>query len=382
MIRYRTLHITGIVAMLLFSGCSLLRFTVSTGESPLPEADSRMRLMSRGFYYAATDEIAAAADSIAAGSDDPEIQRRTIRWKLHATRAAVTAAMQQAPELAVLDTWLLYRNMDSLFARRPGSLLFGRESPLARQTVHRLHRKAQHLAREVLPAERYGLMRQFVAERPVPAPDKEVESDRTMLPWIDFLRAHGIEPNYPVGTIAEVMADMGDRVGSTVQQTAYALDWTGDLIALRMQQDSLRDRLAMQLDSLERDFSRLTDVAADLPGVSREIAAELNAALAQAMATFNAGVDNAFADIDRQRMALQAYVSAEREALISQTQQAADDAIARILAAVPALIGKVVVWIILLVVVLVGLPFLLGFHAGRWREKTQRHKNRPDETES
>ena len=203
-----------------------------------------------------------------------------------------------------------------------------------------------------------------------------------MLPWIDFLRAHGIEPDYPVGTIAEVMADMGDRVGSTVQQTTYALDWTGDLLSLRMQQDSLRDRLATQLDSLERDFSRLTDVAADLPGVSREIAAELNAALAQAMATFNAGVDNAFADIDRQRMALQAYVSAEREALISQTQQAADDAIARILAAVPALIGKVVVWIILLVVVLVGLPFLLGFHAGRWREKTQRHKNRPDETES
>ena len=31
-----------------------------------------------------------------------------------------------------------------------------------------------------------------------------------------------------------------------------------------------------------------------------------------------AGVDNAFADIDRQRMALQHYVSAEREALVAQ----------------------------------------------------------------
>lgn len=374
---------TGIVAMLfLLSGCSLLRFTVSTGESPLPEADSRMRLMSRGFYYAATDEIMATADSIAAGSDDPEIQRRTIRWKLHATRAAVTAAMQQAPELAVLDTWILYRNMDSLFARRPDSLLFGPGSWLARQTAHRLHRKAQYLAKEVLPAERYDLMRQFVAERPVPTPDQEVESDRTMLPWVDFLRAHGIEPNYPVGTIAEVMADMGDRVGSTVQQTTYALDWTGDLISLRMQQDSLRDRLASQLDSLERDFSRLTAVAADLPGVSREIAAELNAALAQAMATFNAGVDNAFADIDRQRMALQAYVSAEREALIAQAQTAVDDAVGRVITAVPALVGKIVVWIILLVVILVGLPFLLGFQTGRWREKTHRRKNRQNETES
>lgn len=374
---------TGIVAMLfLLSGCSLLRFTVSTGESPLPEADSRMRLMSRGFYYAATDEIMATADSIAAGSDDPEIQRRTIRWKLHATRAAVTAAMQQAPELAVLDTWILYRNMDSLFVRRSDSLLFGPGSWLARQTAHRLHRKAQYLAKEVLPAERYDLMRQFVAERPVPSPDQEIESDRTMLPWVDFLRAHGIEPNYPVGTIAEVMADMGDRVGSTVQQTTYALDWTGDLISLRMQQDSLRDRLTAQLDSLERDFNRLTAVAADLPGVSREVAAELNTALAEAMATFNAGVDNAFADIDRQRMALQAYVSAEREALIAQAQTAVDDAVGRVITAVPALVGKIVVWIILLVVVLVGLPFLLGFQAGRWREKTHRRKNRQNETES
>ena len=79
------------------------------------------------------------------------------------------------------------------------------------------------------------------------------------------------------------------------------------------------------------------------------MAAELNAALAEAMATFNAGVDNAFADIDRQRMALQHYVSAEREALVAQAQQAADDAIAKTLAALPALVGKVVFWIVLLV---------------------------------
>ena len=45
----------------------------------------------------------------------------------------------------------------------------------------------------------------------------------------------------------------------------------------------------MQLDSLERDFNRLTAVAEDLPCFSREVAAELNAALAEAMATFNAG---------------------------------------------------------------------------------------------
>ncbi|MFR0763723.1 MAG: hypothetical protein ACLSHL_06750 [Alistipes communis] len=104
------------------------------------------------------------------------------------------------------------------------------------------------------------------------------------------------------------------------------------------------------------------------------MAAELNAALAEAMATFNAGVDNAFADIDRQRMALQHHVSAERETLVAQAQQAADDAIAKTLAALPALVGKVVFWIVLLVAALVGVPFLLGFWAGGWRERARRRK--------
>ena len=347
-IRIRPFEAAAILAALtLLTGCSLLKFSVDTGGEPLSKEETRMRLLTRGFYYEASDEVTAAADSIAAGSDNAELQRRTIRWKLRTTRAAVDAAMQQAPELALLDTWMLYRNMDSLFAARPDSLLFGAGSPLARRTASRLHRKARHLASDLLTPERYELMRQFVAAQPLPAPGDEVQPDRTMLPWVDFLRAHGIEALYPVGTIAEVMADMGDR---------------------------MRDRLAMQLDSLERDFNRLTAVAEDLPGVSREVAAELNAALAEAMATFNAGVDNAFADIDRQRMALQHYVSAEREALVAQAQQAADDAIAKTLAALPALVGKVVFWIVLLVAALVGVPFLLGFWAGGWRERARRRK--------
>lgn len=370
-----------LAALTLLTSCSLLKFSVDTGETPLSAEETRARLLTRGFYYEASDEVTAAADSIAAGSDDAELQRRTIHWKLRTTRAAVDAAMQQAPELALLDTWMLYRNMDSLFAARPDSLLFGAGSPLARRTASRLHRKARHLASDLLPTERYELMRQFVAAQPLPAPDGEVQPDRTMLPWVDFLRANGIEAHYPVGTIAEVMADMGDRIGGITQQTTDAIDWTGDLVSLRIRQDSLRDRLAMQLDSLERDFGRLTAVAEDLPGLSREVAAELNAALAEAMATFNASVDNAFADIDRQRMALQHYLSAERQAVIAQAQQAADDAIAKTLAALPALVGKVVVWIVLLVAVLVGFPFLLGFWAGGWRERTRRRKRAPAEKE-
>ena len=96
-IRIRPFEAAAILAALtLLTGCSLLKFSVDTGGEPLSKEETRMRLLTRGFYYEASDEVTAAADSIAAGSDDAELQRRTIRWKLRTTRAAVDAAMQQA----------------------------------------------------------------------------------------------------------------------------------------------------------------------------------------------------------------------------------------------------------------------------------------------
>ena len=96
-IRIRPFEAAAILAALtLLTGCSLLKFSVDTGGEPLSKEETRMRLLTRGFYYEASDEVTAAADSIAADSDDAELQRRTIRWKLRTTRAAVDAAMQQA----------------------------------------------------------------------------------------------------------------------------------------------------------------------------------------------------------------------------------------------------------------------------------------------
>lgn len=362
-------------ALVLLTGCSLLRFTVSTGETPLSPEDSRMRQLTRGFYYEAADELTAAADSIAAAADDPAVRLRTLGWKIRSTRAAVDAVMQQSPELALLDTWLLYRNLDSLLAARPDSLLFGAESYRARRVAARLHRKARHLAGELLAPERLALMERFVAARPLPSPDEEVAADRTMLAWSDFLADNGVEASYPVGTMAEVMADMGDRAGGAARQMVRTLDWTGEMLALRVAQDSVRDRLAAQLDSLERDFGRLTAVAEDLPGLSREVTAsftaELNDALREALDAFDRSVDHAFRSVDRQREALQRYVTAEREALIAQAQQAADEAVARTLDRLPGLLGRVVVWIVLFVALLVGVPFALGLWLGGLRRRAR-----------
>ena len=145
--KIRLLKIFAAVAVLLsFGSCSLLKVSVDTGNPPLPASEANTRMMTRGFYYDLADEIARTADSVAAASSEIPVRIRAIRWKMQATRAAVTAVMQSNPDVALIDTWLLCVRMDSAFRRLPDSLLFAGQTPLVRKVVARLDKKAEHLA--------------------------------------------------------------------------------------------------------------------------------------------------------------------------------------------------------------------------------------------
>ena len=86
----------GLLVAAMATGCSLLKVAVSTGD-PLPKNDLELRVMTRGFYYDMASEVARAADSIATQAPDAATRIRAIRWKIRATRAGVSAAMQGIP---------------------------------------------------------------------------------------------------------------------------------------------------------------------------------------------------------------------------------------------------------------------------------------------
>ena len=146
-----------------FAGCSLLKVAVATGD-PLSKEQMNVRTMTRGFYYDMAGEVARAADSIVAASPDVNVRVAAVRWKIRATHAGVTAAMQGIPDVALADLWILCRRMNEGFAQAPDSLLFGLQSDIARDAALRLDRRAGRLARQVLPDDRYALMERFVTD--------------------------------------------------------------------------------------------------------------------------------------------------------------------------------------------------------------------------
>ena len=128
-----------------------------------------------------------------------------------------------------------------LFAEAPDSLLFGPQSDIARDAALRLDRRAGRLARQVLPADRYDLMAAFVDDyiRKNPASEGD-ETDNTTLAWLEYLQAAGVGHDYATGSIAEVLADVNDRLSGQTQQVTNSVSWSKDIFEMRFRQDSLR----------------------------------------------------------------------------------------------------------------------------------------------
>lgn len=361
-------------AALVLTGCSLLKVAVATGD-PLSKEEMNVRTMTRGFYYDMAAEVARTADSIAQAAPELAVRVAAVRWKIHATRAGVSAAMQGIPDVALADLWILCRRMNESFAEAPDSLLFGSQSDIARDAALRLDRRAGRLARQVLPADRYDLMAAFVDDyiRKNPASEGD-ETDNTTLAWLEYLQAAGVEHDYATGSIAEVLADVNDRLSGQTQQVTNSVSWSKDIFEMRLRQDSLRLQVGAQLDSLERSFTSIVVVAEHLPEISDKVLEELNRQATQLIWTMNASVDNAFADFDRQRGELQRYVTREREALVEQLRTTGDELVRTTLDALPGLVGKILLYVVLALAVLIGGPFALGFWLGGVRARAKAKK--------
>lgn len=66
---------------------------------------------------------------------------------------------------------------------------------------------------------------------------------------------------------------------------------------------------------------------------------------------------------------MQQYVTREREALVEQLRATGDELVRTTLDAVPGLVGKILLYLVLALAVLIGGPFALGFWLGGVRAK-------------
>lgn len=96
-----------LAAILMLNGCSLLKFSLDTGDTPLTREQINTRLTVRAFYKDFSLSVINTADSIYQSTDSLKLKLRAIEWKLRSTSLCAQAAFGNIPEISLLNTWLL-----------------------------------------------------------------------------------------------------------------------------------------------------------------------------------------------------------------------------------------------------------------------------------
>jgi hypothetical protein len=359
------------LAAALLGGC--FSFKLETPGTPLPPAEVRMRTETRQFAAQMSERVQRVADAIAARSSDTAVQAATLRWKIGASVDSRGAAYRSVPRLALVDTWTFAAQMDAFFRDGAGRELFGERHADAANEAAQIAADARSLAARHLDAaelKRYG---DAVARQVADYPLTDLGFTRAAVPLSAVTGEAGAPTT--VGSAAEVAADANDRLDAYGRGIPEETRWRMQLLAIDSGVKSADlARLVARTDETLQRVNELAD-----PRVVEEARADLRNGLAQVdrrwgetlevvqtervalTRSFEATQAELGATIQRERAAFYQEVDRQRAAFAVEAEHYTTRAIQEARTAV----REAIVWGIVVIVLLFGSTFGVGFALGR-----------------
>ena len=377
------LAVQTVVVLLLATGCKLVELKMP-GE-PLAKQDFALRGHTREFAKLLSATVEHAADFIASQTADPAIRTHCVQWKIGAVSAVRSATMRSAPKLALLDAWAFCRQMNVFLDQGEGGRLFGPFQSVALTNSQALEQRLAHTARTLLSGAEYSRMESFLVQYAAQFPLRTLAFDREPVGplWEDLEGKPS--PTAPAGTGSEALSDVADRLQMLGEQLPAEVRWR-----LGLEGDALEAgwaRTEATLNRLDAALKQVGEAAAASPAAITNAVLEMRTAFLPAIADFEAQWTNTthvlqterqaltatFAteraavlkELDQQRAAVMKEVDQQRAALMQETRVMLDDMTERSLTHAHKIIRDVLFYLVLLVGMVLGLPFLFGILLGR-----------------
>jgi len=370
------------VATLSLAGC--ISFDLKLPGESLPPEQLRARIETRQFAADFIERVTRAADVIAAGTEDTGMRANALRWKIGASVASRRAAYRPEPELALVDTWAFAVQMEYFFGDGAGRALFGSQQQSALDTARALAREAETLAARRLDPGVLADYRKLVSDYAAAERLSDLSFERAPIApqWREML-ARRIAKSVTVAP--EALADASDRLDIYGRRIPDELRWRAELAYV---ESGFRPGdLSHALKRFEEELAKLSALAQTQPELAMERLAALQAemtrvfesfdqrwgqtlamlqveraALAKDLEAMRVAMD---ATIERERKALYLALSAERAALAADVARIGKELGPLLIAKLGEVATEMLIWMILLVLILVGVPFAAGFLTGR-----------------
>lgn len=372
----------GAVSTLALGGC--ISFTLDVSGEKLPPEQLRARIETRQYAANFIERVTRAADVIAAGTEDVGVRANTLRWKIGASTASRRAAYRPEPELALVDTWALAVQMEYFFGEGAGRALFDSQQQTALDAARELAREADALAVRRLDPGVLADYRKLVSDYAASERLSDLSFERAPIApsWREAV-ARSIAKS--VSVAPEGLANASDQLDIYGRRIPDELRWRAELAML---ESGIRPAdLSHALKRFEEELTKLSALAQTQPELAMERLAALQAemtrlfesfdrrwgqtlamlqveraALARDLEAMRAAMD---ATIERERTALYAAISAERAALAADATRIGKELGPLLIATLGGVVTEALLLLYLLVLLMIGLPFLSGFLMGR-----------------
>jgi len=279
-----------LIGFLLFTGCQKVPPRTGLLEREVEGAQlngKQLWLLLYDFVPRFSDRVEEAADQIIARATDKEIQKNALMWKINATSACFRTAARQDPLAAMLDMWVLCKQMSQFFEDGAGSTVFGPWQLIAIDTSRQLKEEIKDIAKILVPTEEQfergrQIVNSFVEEAPIENLYFVRKSIASRL--VQFVNTEGRALMEVVGDITENLVGLQKILVLYADHLPDLGRWQAELLLYQIERLETISKALAEFESMSESVKRMTVITELLPKLIEQERAAL------------------LADIDRQRI--------------------------------------------------------------------------------
>ena len=376
------LSISMMLIVLFFTSCSLVR--IESEQKPLEVRDLNTRLLTQNFAQNAMDRVEIAADSIHnQAKDQKNIQLNTLQWKIKTSEEIGTFSFQTEPRIALLDTWAYFLQVKQTLENPRLDYFFGEHKEIAIDAIDKNITDIQRIAATVMNTKEFDSLKEFVEQYVKTTPlleEKDFKHKSIREAYLGYKKIPDSMAVQTVGTLSEVVADATNRFGYYSEASGKRLNWKTEIILKESGLDSIA--FETKINEIEQQFVRLLEVAENSPETIEEaikdfrnsispLFGSLNYEIGSAMESLTEDLGHIDEMLKRERVALDSIIKRERIALTAKADTLVEVGIENAIDKIGKTLRNLIIYFILLFLVVLGLPFYLGYLTGKRKSKSQ-----------
>jgi hypothetical protein len=316
------------------------------------------RLHAYGYAERFSAGVENAADEILAGTEDADVARNALLWKMNALPAMQLAVFQSDPMMGFLDAWTLTVQMRDFFTMGAGRDAFGPLQSIAVEASEALERAVGEVIASMMVSgdapEGERIVRAWADSHPITS--MEFLRETTASEFADVLGQQQAGGLAVLGDLAMQATDLSERLKYYAAAMPKQMRWQSKLVLLELLDEADVEGFLGNVGSIDRSAFRLAEFADTVPALVGDQAAFAVDALLASLREVNRQRLETLEALTAERIAVMEQVGNELIAMMDQAVAIADSTLRR----APVAAGEVVDYAFRRALVLLALIFVGG----------------------